>query len=190
MTRWKFGENRRGIVIEGWGLAMKTPDQLECEPARRMHHLFRRIAKSVGMPTLALLSLALAGCAEVHEFENVGTARIRGEPVSSGERYVFDFRADQPLPVEVQLGFGDGCDEHFEGSCKVRVEGQTIIITARGSYETPASARDQACPQVAIWVEANCETPPLPAGTYVVSYGLHPDAELIIPSQGEAIEVK
>lgn len=80
-----------------------------------------------------------------------------------------DAPADTPLTLRAREACG-GCTQYATG-CEVTRQGDVLTLTMIGDNCTLPS--DYACPAICSVTEVDCQTPPLPAGTYTVE-GLDP----------------
>lgn len=90
-------------------------------------------------------------------------------------------RADKSVVIGTFAGWcvNEGCDDRPSMQCSVTLEGNQLIVKSRywGDRKDGATCTNVPCRPV----NAGCETPPLPAGTYTIVHGER-SYELTIPS--------
>ncbi|MEM6927616.1 MAG: hypothetical protein AAF602_11845 [Myxococcota bacterium] len=115
---------------------------------------------------LASTLLLLTACPadEIVELENVGVACL-----GSHEGGVADIDEDAASTIFVTLdSCASGCASEIETSCTATLDGTTIAVTADASMMLPGG--NASCPLVCTFVQAECDTEALPAGTYTLEY--------------------
>jgi hypothetical protein len=125
--------------------------------------------------SLLLSSIAwLGACGETVELENEGGLCVMGtdlEWVEDGEDETLVTTFEEDTAVEIQVTLEEcasACIEDVEASCEVDLDGDTLTVTARGSYVAPSGGGN--CVDACEVVRATCTTDPLAAGTYTVEY--------------------
>lgn len=118
-----------------------------------------------------ILMIALAGCGgDVVTLDNQGAVCLSTTTdfPEGGQQ----FEADSTLYAIVTFAtcLSSSCSSDRTAECQVAVQGDRIVITSRGSY-TDESGPGQACTTDCLYLEATCETGPLPAGEYTIIYG-------------------
>lgn len=126
----------------------------------------------------AMIALA-AGCpAEdvLVELDNTGNACLGDD--EGGEVTLVE---DGPVTVHVRLeNCASGCAFDLQTECTATVDGTTITVDAQASYLVPGGT--PTCPAICAFVDAECETANLPAGTYTVEYGTDASDSFDVPS--------
>ena len=137
------------------------------------------------------ICLLAAGCSSVETFslkDEGDFCIVNDSDLDSNavDAEVLDFEPDQPATVGVVLlGNAGGCAKDVEASCEVTVEGNDLVVHAKGSYSL--DSEKVACPDVWVPVAAQCRTPALPAGVHSFRYGTK-NLQLDVPSQQQALE--
>jgi hypothetical protein len=143
---------------------------------------FRMTSWRVGCSRCAWLAAALlaTGCADEVVLEDSGLACLTSTAGWS-EAYQ-TFQADAPAYVTVRLDscLSSTCTSDYQASCEAVVTGDSIVISAHGSYADESGA-GSSCSQVCLTLDAACETPPLAEGSYTVVYG-EEEISLDVPS--------
>lgn len=81
-----------------------------------------------------------------------------------------ELTADEAVTVVVTLeGCASGCAGDIEATCTASVDDGVISVSASASYTTPGGTA--TCPAVCVFVQAECDTEALPAGSYTLEYG-------------------
>lgn len=81
-------------------------------------------------------------------------------------------RASGGAHVQVVLRECASSCARIEASCSVSVEASVLRVVAEGTTkETWDRGNPRSCPDVCMLVAAGCQLPPLPEGTYELSYG-------------------
>lgn len=120
--------------------------------------------------SLAVVAMGLLGACEPEpedqmvELDDVGQACLGGMEGPS-----VDVEEDEPVTVVVTLeGCASGCAGEIEASCTAIEDGGTISVRATASYIVPGGAL--TCPAVCLFVQAECDTSALVAGSYALEY--------------------
>ncbi len=122
----------------------------------------------------AFFFLALGVLTACLEEPDVDDTRVEVEDegvacLGSFEGGQVSFEAGEAATVYVTLdGCASGCASGIETECTATASGNTIEVTGSASYDVPSGTVD--CPAVCVFVQASCETGPLAAGSYTVSY--------------------
>jgi hypothetical protein len=106
-------------------------------------------------------------------YSNVGKTCVlpEGSPVNVFQRTTeaVSLQADRPARVTVVIPvcLNAQCSHDPEAECTATVTGDRIDITSHASFLQESGV----CPQDCRGLSADCATPPLPAGTYLVRHG-------------------
>lgn len=98
------------------------------------------------------------------EYEDVGAACL-GSFDGIGANLVADAVATVYVTLE---SCASSCAEDVEASCTASLNGADIEVTAQGNLTIPDPTA--VCPPSCEVVQAQCDTPTLPAGSYTLSY--------------------
>jgi hypothetical protein len=114
----------------------------------------------------------LPACGAIATFEDEGTLCVVGTALLDSEDgegpRTTTYEAGAPVTINVVLEeCANGCAEDVEASCSIEMDGNTLRVSASGSYREPGSG---SCIDVCVVVDAQCESEPLPAGSYTVEY--------------------
>jgi hypothetical protein len=133
-----------------------------------------------------LLALLVVGCSTAgtdHSFKDKGKICLFPEGGSPGNAFAppptVSFSADRGLSITVQTPscLSGSCDKDRQAACSATVNGQVIIVTSSASWRTEGMTCTTDCGALV----AQCTTPPLPAGTYLIQHGAE-SVPVTIPS--------
>jgi hypothetical protein len=136
----------------------------------------------------ALCALASAGCERWHEHSSENSGKICFRSLQDITAAVaaeqslepVQLAADAALTVYVVSGeCMSACDRHSRGSCTLQVDGDQLHLTSKFVWEEPD---DDTCTLQCIKSVVSCESEPLPAGNYTLTYG---DQRMALSVPGE-----
>ena len=80
--------------------------------------------------------------------------------------------SDAPLTLRVSTSacLGSACTRQRRASCSVVLSGSELFVSSHFRWEE-RGAYPNGCTDDCVALHAQCETPPLPPGTYVVRHG-------------------
>jgi hypothetical protein len=122
--------------------------------------------------TLLIMVALLPACGNLVALDDEGTLCVVGtaliDPEEEDVPTVTTYEADAPVTMNVVLEeCAGGCAEDIEASCSVEREGNTLQVSATASYREPVAGN---CIDVCVVIDTQCESEPLPAGTWTVEY--------------------
>ncbi len=120
----------------------------------------------------ALSLIAPIGCEKVTEevIEDTGRACVTGAP-----------DVENTVTVDFDFCRSSSCNELLESSCTATLEGTTITVEASATLRHTGKTECTADCQP---TTAECETPPLAAGTYTLVYNGETEA-LVVPEPAD-----
>jgi hypothetical protein len=128
---------------------------------------------------MALVGLVLvAACSgergphEDVDHVDVGRACVTGEQ-----------DAAHTVAVDFGLCLSSSCDDLLDATCSTTLEGSTLTVEATATVRSK-SGRFVSCTEDCGSVTAECQTPPLAAGSYTVVYG-EQSVALTVPAADE-----
>jgi hypothetical protein len=138
--------------------------------------------RAIFCTALAFLSCSGASGTD-HTFKDQGKICLFPEGGGPGNTFAppmsVTFSADRGLSITVQTPtcLSGSCDKDRQAACTATVNGQVIIVTSNASWRTEGPTCTLDCGALV----ANCTTPPLPAGTYLIQHGAQ-SVPVTIPS--------
>ncbi|MCB9673329.1 MAG: hypothetical protein H6734_27955 [Alphaproteobacteria bacterium] len=112
-----------------------------------------------------------------------GQACLYGEGGADWMASDTTFVADGPTEVLVTFEeCASGCASEVTASCEATLEGDQVVVTGSASYVVPGG--NPTCVAMCVVVQATCDGPTLPAGSYPLVWGSSGDVA-VVPSAGE-----
>jgi hypothetical protein len=109
--------------------------------------------------------LACIGGETETTYTDIGTVCLSGEP-----------DAPHAVDIDFHVCMSSSCDSLVESTCEAVLSGSELTITATATVASKHGACTADCGELLV----NCQTDPLPAGTYDVIYG-DQQATLTVP---------
>lgn len=124
---------------------------------------------SLGLAALTAPS-ALSACWSGASSEDDGTICIDGEQLQGSG--AVQLAGDAPLTLSVSTAacLSSACTRQRRASCSVVLSGSELFVSSHFRWEE-RGAYPNSCTDDCLTLRAQCETPPLPAGSYVVRHG-------------------
>ena len=131
---------------------------------------------------LALVGLAVVACRAAPEVQKVELhddgAICVGAAVDAGG---VDLRADEALAIGIRSScLSTSCVTNRAAKCSVKRDGERLVVSSEMSWVSPEDL-GKKCGQDCSFLEATCQTDPLPAGSYKVVMGVNV-VEVTLPS--------
>lgn len=133
--------------------------------------------------TVVSLSLLVSACVRRSEifFADLGSAcpAPEGHTGYLGDPMTFEAGDAIVITVIHDACLSSSCDVDRHMTCEVTLDGTQLLVHSEGGY----IERDGyvTCTDDCGWLQAECTSPPLPAGDYVILHG-DDEVQLTIPS--------